>query len=317
MDNRRIQDKIDLELSRTYFGNTSKTPEIVPQESKPEEKKSEETQQKKDEQPKEGLKQTKDKPNSRPARPQIRKPLLVPLLIVGVVVIFAVYFFSNKYIPSAVKMVPSEKSSPETSGKETKPVFTEWNKYTAPQAIKSEEGGKTLYDFEKDNNGWEIPSWAFDKTDHVAVSMEPVSNISSNGSWALGVYSEFPGNKWSGALVEIQQYLDLSGYDKISVDIYLPPEAPAGLRGKLMLTIGEDWKFVEMTRTTRLSPGKWTTISADISEGNNTVWRRTTVDKAFKEDIRKIAIRIESNKPAYKGPFFIDNITIYPTEEQK
>ena len=314
MDNRRTQDKIDLELSRTYFGNTGKTPERV----QTEEKKPDEIQQKKDDPAKEGPKQQKHKPKSRPARPKSRKPLMAVLMVVGILVIIAAYFFGIKYLSSAVKTSIPGKASAETSVKEkAEPAFTEWGKYAAPQAMKSEEGGKILYDFENDNNGWEIPSWALDKLDHVAVSMEPVNNISSSGSWSLGVYSEFPGDKWSGSLIEIQQYLDLSGYDNISVDIYLPPEAPAGLRGKLILTVGEDWKFVEMTRTARLSPGKWTTISADISEGNNTIWRRTTVDKAFKEDIRKIAIRIESNKPSYKGPIFIDNIRIYSSTEQK
>jgi hypothetical protein len=36
------------------------------------------------------------------------------------------------------------------------------------------------------------------------------------------------------------------------------------------------------------------------------------VDKAFKEDVRKVTVRIESNrKPAYTGPIYIDNITVY------
>jgi hypothetical protein len=35
------------------------------------------------------------------------------------------------------------------------------------------------------------------------------------------------------------------------------------------------------------------------------------VTEAFRQDIRKIDIRVESNnKPAYSGPFYIDNIRV-------
>lgn len=171
--------------------------------------------------------------------------------------------------------------------------------------------GKILYDFEKDEDGWEVPAWAFDKNDYVASRAARSSSAASSGKNSLEVVSDFPGGLWTASLVEIQHYLDLSKYTGISADILLPPGSPTGLRAKIIITVGDSWRFVEMSRSVPLVPGEWTLISAKLSE-DSTDWKRTVVDKAFKEDVRKIAIRIESNrKPAYSGPLYIDNVRVY------
>jgi hypothetical protein len=81
----------------------------------------------------------------------------------------------------------------------------------------------------------------------------------------------------------------------------------------MILTVGEEWKFTEMSRTVALVPGKWTNITADLLPGSRS-WKMTDVDDNFRRDVRKIHIRIESNKAAYKGPIFIDNIVLIPKE---
>ncbi|NQT33305.1 MAG: hypothetical protein HQ594_06515, partial [Candidatus Omnitrophica bacterium] len=167
----------------------------------------------------------------------------------------------------------------------------------------------TLYDFENGDEGWGVPAWAVDKPDHVAEYIEKIDGISTKGTGSLGIYAEFPGNTWSGALIEIPQFLDLKDYDVISADIYLPPEAPRGLRAKLILTVGEAWKFTEMSRAIRLTPGKWTSVTAALTD-DSADWKRTKVTEAFRRDVRKIAIRIESNKPAYSGPVIVDNVRV-------
>jgi hypothetical protein len=43
-------------------------------------------------------------------------------------------------------------------------------------------------------------------------------------------------------------------------------------------------------------------------------WKRTKVDKEFKADVRKVAVRIESNKTPYTGPIYIDDIRVYSQE---
>lgn len=173
---------------------------------------------------------------------------------------------------------------------------------------------KTFYDFEDGKNGWEIPVWAMDKPDHVATSLRQTKVYASSGNSSLELSVNFPGGRWTAALVEISHYLDLGIYDAISADIYVPPECPGRLKAKMILTVGEDWRFIEMSRSVHLKPGKWTRIVANISEGSRD-WRRTIVDDEFRTDIRKIAIRIESDKrPVYSGPIYIDNIRFWENE---
>jgi hypothetical protein len=180
-----------------------------------------------------------------------------------------------------------------------------------PTALKeAAKDEKTLYDFEKDEQGWEIPLWESDKLDHVAASLRAVERISSKGKGCIELYANCPGGKWTAALAEISQFLDLGKYDAIAGDVYIPPSCPTGLRAKLILTVGDDWQFVEMGRGIRLAPGKWTTISASLAKGS-TDWRKTRIDDSFREDVRKIAVRVESEKAKYSGPIYIDNIRVH------
>jgi len=169
---------------------------------------------------------------------------------------------------------------------------------------------RVLFSFENDTNGFEIPFWALEKDDHVARSITVSEKYVSEGEKSLKVESDFPGQKWTAALIELEQYLDLSPYREIAVDIYLPKKAPMGLRAKLVLTIGESWKFTEMTRSVPLVPGEWTKVYGNIEPGSYD-WKRIVPDESFRRDVRKIAVRVESNKrPVYKGPIYIDNIRI-------
>ncbi|HPN72630.1 MAG TPA: hypothetical protein PKZ41_01385 [Candidatus Omnitrophota bacterium] len=167
---------------------------------------------------------------------------------------------------------------------------------------------KILYDFETSKDGWEIPLWASEKEDHTQRSMDISSDISSRGEKSLKITSDFIPGKWVASIGEIQHYLDLSDYDAVSVDIYLPPDAPSrGFRAKLIFTVGEDWKFIEMSRSVRLENGKWNNIFASIKPDSKD-WKWTKVNESFKEDVRKISLRVEyEGKDGYSGPVYIDN----------
>ncbi|MDD4957460.1 MAG: hypothetical protein PHH49_05860 [Candidatus Omnitrophica bacterium] len=167
-----------------------------------------------------------------------------------------------------------------------------------------------LFGFESGLQGWEIPDWAYEKPDHVQNSIEPSDMYASEGTQSLEIDADFPGGRWTGAIVEIMQYYDWSDYSKIAVDVYLPEDAPAGLKGSIILTVGDSWKWVEQSRETALEPGKWTTIEGDLMPGSID-WRRIQVDDSFRADIRKIDVRVTSNnKPAYTGPIYVDNIRV-------
>lgn len=167
---------------------------------------------------------------------------------------------------------------------------------------------KKLFGFEKDVEGWEIPDWAFETEDHVAESISVSNQYALEGKSSLEVKVDFPGGKWTAAYLEIVEFLDWTPFSQIYADLYLPSDAPAGLKAKFILTVGESWEWTEMSRAKALEPGKWVTISANLKPGS-TDWRRAAITDAFRQDVRKLGIRIESNmKPAYKGSVYIDNI---------
>ncbi|MFA5147216.1 MAG: hypothetical protein WC515_07570 [Candidatus Omnitrophota bacterium] len=169
---------------------------------------------------------------------------------------------------------------------------------------------KVLFSFEKDAQGWEIPEWAIEQEDHVARSVESSKDVAKEGKASLKVMSEFPGKIWSASLVEDFEYFDWTPYKAISADVYIPKDAPVGLKAKLILTVGEGWKFTEMARSVALVPGEWVTISANLMPGSED-WKRTVVDDNFRKDVRKVAVRVESNKkPEYKGPIYVDNVKL-------
>jgi hypothetical protein len=61
-----------------------------------------------------------------------------------------------------------------------------------------------------------------------------------------------------------------------------------------------------MANSISLVPGKWTTVTAAIVPGSID-WRAAKILDKFRVDVRKLGIRIESNKAAYSGPVYIDN----------
>lgn len=167
-----------------------------------------------------------------------------------------------------------------------------------------------LFSFESGADGWEIPDWAYEKPDHVQESINVTEGISSDGVNSLEVEAVFPGGRWAGAIIETMQYFDWTDYKTLACDIFLPADAPVGLKSKIILTVGDNWQWVEMSRAFDLVPGEWTTVEADISPGSID-WRRIEVGESFRTDIRKMDIRVDSNnKPAYAGPFYVDNIRV-------
>lgn len=177
-------------------------------------------------------------------------------------------------------------------------------------SISAHAEDKVLFGFEKDTQGFEVPEWAMEQEDYVAKSIEVSGDIAKEGKQSLKVNCAFPGKVWTAGLVEDFEYFDWTPYKSISVDVYIPKTAPVGLKGKIIFTVGENWKFTEMARSVQLVPGEWVTISGSLVPGSED-WKKTVVDDNFRKDVRKLAVRIESNKkPEYSGPFYVDNIRL-------
>ena len=174
----------------------------------------------------------------------------------------------------------------------------------------SAEDATVLFGFESGLQGWDIPDWAYEKPDHVQQEIVQSTAYSSEGNNSLEVAADFPGGIWAGAIIEIMQYFDWTDYNSIACDIYIPEDTPVGLKAKIILTVGDSWKWVEQSRAVALIPGEWVSLTADLKPGSID-WRRVQVDDSFRADVRKIDIRVESNnKPAYTGPIYIDNIRV-------
>ena len=168
-----------------------------------------------------------------------------------------------------------------------------------------------LYSFEKDPQGWEVPDWALSKKDHVVRQIGISEYQASSGKYSLEMDAEFSSDpSWAGAYVErLVEVTDWSPFNYLSFDVYLPKDAPQGLKARVILTVGEEWKWTEMNKTVPLAPGEWTVVKVDLTP-NSMQWRRFITD-AFRSDIRKMGFRVESNgKIAYKGPIYIDNVKL-------
>lgn len=215
------------------------------------------------------------------------------------------------FILSAAVAVAGCGKPEQPAGKKEAPAGETAEKEEAPAPSRepiTEE--RTYFNFENDLNGWEIPMWAQGKIDHVATDIMVSTDTASKGASSMKVQADFPGNMWSASLVEIQMYLNLSAYRVISADMYVPETAPMGLKAKIILTVGDTWKFVEMANSVPLIPGEWITVSANIEPGSY-AWKRVVPDDSFAKDVRKVAIRVVSNKkPKYTGPIYIDNIRV-------
>jgi hypothetical protein len=192
--------------------------------------------------------------------------------------------------------------------------------------IPLESGAEDLepirYGFEGSTDGWRVPDWALYQGDHVAESLEVSTEEASEGESSAAIMCEFSGKSWQAALVEVQKPFDLTGYDTISVDIYLPRRAPRNLmQGRIILTAGEGWYFTEMKDAVYLAPGRWTTISARLesTRPESSDWKGRNEKRLYRniDEIMKIAVRIEYDiaPPTrlgreYKGPIYLDNVTI-------
>ena len=167
-----------------------------------------------------------------------------------------------------------------------------------------------IYGFEGSLEGWKIPEWAKTSADYVGRELAVSPDQAAEGASSLRLDATFPGGRWTGAYAEREvEVTDWSQFGTISASLYLPGDAPPGLRARLILTVGEQWTWTEMNRGIGLVPGQWTTLTATLKPGSMD-WKFFP-DERFRSSVRKLGIRIESDKqPAYTGPIFLDNIRL-------
>ncbi|MFH1784645.1 MAG: hypothetical protein ABH868_07155 [bacterium] len=230
----------------------------------------------------------------------LRKLCIMLLALVFMASVTTTSFAARKRTPKASEAAPEVAVEEEAAPKKK-------------ENINRDE--EILFSFEQSKEGWEVPDWAWEKADHVAQETASSSKFASAGKASLEVKSNFPGKKWTAAYLEYVEYFDWSNYSEVAVDFYVPKDTPVGLLAKIIITVGEDWKWVEMRRPERLTPGEWVTVRADLMPGS-TDWRRVQPTDEFRMDVRKLGLRVESDKkPVYEGPFYIDNVRLTKIEK--
>ncbi len=167
-----------------------------------------------------------------------------------------------------------------------------------------------VYGFEDGLQGWVIPEWAKSSADYVVTELSVSPEQAAEGHQSLRLQAAFPGERWTGGYVERElEVTDWGAFGRIAVSVYLPPEAPQGLRGRIIVTVGDQWQWTEMNRAVPLAPGSWTPITANLKPGSLD-WKFFPTE-TFRKDVRKLGIRIESDKqPSYTGPVFLDNVRL-------
>ena len=167
-----------------------------------------------------------------------------------------------------------------------------------------------VYGFEGGLDGWVIPDWEKTSSDYVATQIAVSQEYAEEGQASLKLQADFPGGRWTGAYTEREvEVTDWGAFSQVAVSVYLPADAPAGLRGRIILTVGDQWRWTEMNQGVPLEPGRWTTIAANLKPGSMN-WKFFP-DDLFRKDVRKLGLRIESDKqPAYRGPVFVDHIRL-------
>ena len=167
-----------------------------------------------------------------------------------------------------------------------------------------------LFGFEDGLQEWVIPAWEAAAPDYAGRRLDISREMMSHGASALQLLVDFTGERWTGAYVEREMYVtDWRPYRILAVDVYLPPEAPEGLKARIILTTGDQWRWTEQNRALPLEPGLWTTVRADLMP-DSVDWAFFP-DETFRRDIRKIGVRIEAERgTVYHGPVHLDDIRL-------
>lgn len=180
---------------------------------------------------------------------------------------------------------------------------------------------KVLYDFEDKNEScWEVPEWCFENKDYVCKTVEISDEVASHGKSSLKLAVDIPGLSWRAGVAECPAPVNLAPYNKISCDFYLPKGAPNKIQAKLIMTVKKDseWKWIETAKAIDLIPGQWVTLTASlkpdskdwISPVSGSSAETIEMTDNTKENVQKVAVRVESDQSTYKGGVFIDNIVV-------
>ncbi|RKY42506.1 MAG: hypothetical protein DRP85_02510 [Candidatus Makaraimicrobium thalassicum] len=183
--------------------------------------------------------------------------------------------------------------------------------FLMPAAACSQQ--KVIYNCEEYIQSWKIPEWSVGQDDHISPALAIDENFTKEGNASLRLMVAFPGKSWSAGIVETEGFFDLTLHRALLCDLYLPKYAPAGIEARVIIVTGEEYLWLEMDHPVAVTPGRRTTVRANLRRGNH-AWKSSEGIRRMTDEIKasvcKIAIRIESNIVEYTGPVYIDNIRL-------
>ena len=170
---------------------------------------------------------------------------------------------------------------------------------------------KVMFNTHNQLNAWSIPKWSKNNEHYVSPILTIDENSSNFGETSVKINVSFSSENWSAGIIETEGLFDLTLYQTISFEVYLPENAPHGVLARTIIVAGKDYTWIEMAKAVNIPPGKRTVIKANLKRGNKN-WNGPNgplkITDMIKSDIKKIAIRIESNSAEYEGPIYIDRI---------
>jgi hypothetical protein len=168
------------------------------------------------------------------------------------------------------------------------------------KSLRERKNGILTYSFEDGDDGWKLsPDWAGGKS--VAQSSDQANDDASS----LGLTATYTGGSWQEAGVSIQPAggVDWSGYETVSVDIYLPTgDTVTDFITQVFTKTGADWAWTN-SADTALVPGEWTTVTVPL-DGLGDL-----------SAINEFGVKIGTSTGVLDGTIYIDNVRLRQGEQ--
>jgi len=164
--------------------------------------------------------------------------------------------------------------------------------------------GVSLIDsFEQGTGGWHASSWA-EVTLGASVTTGPAG--ATAGARALQIPVRFTGAGYEqGYVGRESMQLSLAGCASIAADVTLPADAPAGLRGSLVLLLGPSAAWNGQADEVTLAPGAATTVRLPLAAGIEPVPARDLL-----KQLTGIGLKIDGSSTTWSGTLALDNVRV-------
>lgn len=173
-----------------------------------------------------------------------------------------------------------------------------------------------LYGFERSTEEWFLPDWPDANKDAKGNVFRPVrsEDVSHEGKASLKTTLNLAMGRPSSGFLSVRPNFDWTPFRRASVDVYLPPNAPAGLTARFYM-MGDGWRWREAARETSLTPGQWTTVQIALAGTEaSTDWKRPEDDlRTALKNVMDIGVNIRNDSPSlpgYAGPIYLDNFQV-------